>query len=60
MCNEGDWMIVGGVESMSCVLFVMVKNSQFFGCDVVVFDSIIGVCFFNFKVEVIVGNDIML
>lgn len=59
MCNEGDWMIAGGVESMSRAPFVMAKNSQPFGRDVVVFDSTIGARFPNPKVEAAVGNDTM-
>lgn len=40
--GEVDLIIVGGVESMSCVLFVMLKVIVVFSCVNEVYDIIIG------------------
>lgn len=58
-CGHGDWMIAGGVESMSRAPFVMAKNSQAFGRDVNVYDSTIGARFPNPAVEAVFGNHTM-
>ena len=58
-CGHGDWMIAGGVESMSRAPFVMAKNSQPFGRDVTVFDSTIGARFPNPSVEAEFGSHTM-
>ncbi|MEC9260493.1 MAG: 3-oxoadipyl-CoA thiolase [Pseudomonadota bacterium] len=58
-CGHGDWMIAGGVESMSRAPFVMAKNSQPFGRDVNVYDSTIGARFPNPAVEAEFGSHTM-
>lgn len=59
-CGEGWLYLVGGVESMFWVLFVMGKVESVFSCMLEVFDSIIGVCFVNFRLVECYGNDSML
>ncbi|MDC8830141.1 3-oxoadipyl-CoA thiolase [Alteromonas gilva] len=58
-CNEGEWLIAGGVESMSRAPFVMAKNSQPFGRDISVFDSTIGARFPNPQISANFGDDTM-
>lgn len=58
-CGHGEWMIAGGVESMSRAPFVMAKNSQPFGRDVNVYDSTIGARFPNPAVEAEFGSHTM-
>lgn len=46
--GDVEFFIVGGVESMSCVLFVMFKVEGVFLCWVEIYDIMIGWCFVNF------------
>ncbi|NVK57099.1 MAG: 3-oxoadipyl-CoA thiolase [Alteromonadaceae bacterium] len=58
-CNEGDWLVAGGVESMSRAPFVLAKNAQPFGRDVTAFDSTIGARFPNPRISTDFGDDTM-
>lgn len=58
--GEMQLMIVGGVESMFCVLFVMGKVESVFSCSMQMEDIIIGWCFINLQMKVLYGVYFML
>lgn len=60
MVGQVDLMIVGGVELMLCVFFVMFKVESVYLCVVEIYDIIIGWCFVNLVMVKVYGVDLML
>lgn len=58
-CDEGDFIVAGGVESMSRAPYVMSKGATPFARDAKMFDSTIGARFPNPQVEQEFGADTM-
>ncbi|MAF76162.1 MAG: acetyl-CoA C-acyltransferase [Idiomarinaceae bacterium] len=58
-CDEGDWMLAGGVESMTRAPLVMAKAETAFSRQCTVFDSTIGARFPNKQIEALFGRDTM-
>lgn len=57
--GEGEWMVSGGVESMSRAAFVMSKAETPFSRDIKIFDSGVGARFPNKAIEKAFGADTM-
>lgn len=58
--GDADFMIAGGVESMSRAPFVMPKATAAFSCPNEVYDTTIGWRFINPKMDAAYGTDSML
>lgn len=58
-CNQGDWMLAGGVESMSRAPLVMAKAETAFSRQCTIYDSTIGARFPNPQVSALFGDDTM-
>ncbi len=58
-CDEGQWFVAGGVESMSRAPFVLAKADRAFTRDFRMFDSTTGSRFPNDRLTALYGDDAM-